>query len=165
MTIWVSKSWWNKVLWLISGEKWDTPVIVLHRKTKQLSVHQRTAMFTLISTQKVLLTSSPEYHSSKISGRRLQQVNNRGRSAVHIDYRLSLSRGSFFYRCTRIYAKLPIEMRLETNMKTFRRKVKLWVFENVPLMPPWPQHWSSSDRILTLQYSKTSAGRIAWFVC
>ena len=126
----------NKVLRLISGEKWDTPVIVLHRKTKQLSVHQRTAMFTLMSTQKVLLTSSPEYHSSRLSGRRLQQVNNRGRSAVHIDYRLSLSRGSFFYRCTRIYAKLPIEMRLETNMKTFRRKLKLWVFENVPLMPP-----------------------------
>jgi hypothetical protein len=55
----------NKVLRSLTGLDCDTPSSLLSSKTGQLSVHQRTALFTLTSVHKALRAKEPSYSSSQ----------------------------------------------------------------------------------------------------
>ena len=55
----------NKVLRSLTGLDRDTPVAVLHATSGQLSVQQRTAMFTLVSVHKSIQKKQPIYNYSR----------------------------------------------------------------------------------------------------
>jgi hypothetical protein len=117
----------NKVRRSLTGLDRDTPVAVLHTTSGQLSVQQRTAMFTLVSVHKSIQKKQPIYNYS-----RFQPNPTR---TPRIDYKLSLSRGSFYYQGSKLYNQLPANITQQVNQSAFKR-AKKWVSENISLQPP-----------------------------
>ena len=66
-----------------------------------------------------------------ISMIRQLQVN-----AASVDYKLSLSRGSYFYRGSRLYNQLPDGLIHSINQTVFKKGAKQWVLKNIPILPP-----------------------------
>ena len=86
----------NKVLRSLTGLDRDTPIAVLHVTSGQLSVQQRTAMFTLVSVHKSIQTKQPVYGYSRLQPNPAP-VNVHTQGRPRIDYELSILRGSFYY--------------------------------------------------------------------
>ena len=127
----------NKVLRSLTGLGRDTPVSVLCNVSGKLSVHQRTALYTLTSVHKVMLTKKLVYsYENLVSSHDPPQHNLRRPSGYTIDYELSISRGSFYYRGSRLYNQLPVCLTAISNMNVFKTKAKRWVKEFVPLQSP-----------------------------
>ena len=120
----------NKVLRSLTGLDRDTPVTQLHETTGLLSVHQRTALYTLTSVHKAIQQKKPVYSHSRLQPD-LTPVN-----AARVDYKLSLSRGSYFYRGSRLYNQLPESLIHSINQTVFKKGAKQWVLKNIPILPP-----------------------------
>ena len=119
----------NKVLRSLTGLDRDTPVTQLHETTGLLSVHQRTALYTLTSVHKAIQQKKPVYSHSRLQPD-LTPVN-----AARVDYKLSLSRGSYFYRGSRLYNQLPESLTHSINQTVFKKGAKQWVLKNIPILP------------------------------
>ena len=125
----------NKVLRSLTGLDWDTPVSVLHATSGQLSVQQRTAMFTLISVHKAIHKKQPSYNHSRLQPNQTQE-NARSQARPRVEYKLSLSRGGFYYRGSRLYSQLPANITQQVKQSVFKTEVKQWVSRNIPVQPP-----------------------------
>ena len=98
----------NEVLRCVTGLDRYASSSALAMASRQLSVHQRTALFTLTSVHKTLTSKKPSNAFSKFNlesrnkeGNRIQDNCNR------IQNKLSLSRCGFFNRGSRLYNQLP----------------------------------------------------------
>ena len=125
----------NKVLRSLTGLDRDTPIATLHATSGQLSVQQRTAMFTIVSVHKSIQKKQPAYNYSRLQPNSAL-VDVRVQGLPRIDYKLSLSRGSFYYRGSKLYSQLPANLIQQVNQAAFKRGAKKWVSENIPLQPP-----------------------------
>ena len=126
----------NKVLRCLTGLDRDTSVVELHLRSNQLSVQQRCAYFSIMSAYKVLRNKEPHYHSSRfLSNQRGQSRNTRNQGSLRMDYKLSISRCSFFYRSCQLYSLLPAELVEIVKVDVFKRKLKEWVQRNISLVP------------------------------
>ena len=92
----------NKVLRSLTGLDRDAPSSLLSSKSGQLSVHQRTALFTLTSVHKALGTKQPAYSYSalKPSPTPGQPVRLQSKCSK-VNFKLSISSGSYLYRGSR----------------------------------------------------------------
>ena len=125
----------NKVLRSLTGLDFDTPVAVLHATSGQLSVQKRTTMFTLVSVYKSIQKKQPVYNYSRLQPNPAP-VNVRTQGQPRIDYELSISRGSFYFRGSKLYSQLPANLTQEVNQSAFKKGAKKWISENIPLQPP-----------------------------
>ena len=87
----------NKVLRLLTGLDKETAIIDLREKTKQFSVQKRCAFFSIVQVYKTLYEKLPIYHLGQFDSRNIDRVT-RSKQNLDIDYRLSISRCSFFYK-------------------------------------------------------------------
>ena len=129
----------NKVLRSLTGLERDTPVSVLSAKSGQLSVHQRTALFTLNSVHRTLNTREPCYSFSCFNPQSDQPANPRHRlNCNKINYKNSISRASYCYRGSRLYNEIPCDLANKTKSKQseLKKGAKQWVKRNIPLLPP-----------------------------
>ena len=127
----------NKVLRALTGLDRDTPVSVLSSRSGQLSVHQRTALFSLTSVHKVLQSQEPAYNLSRLKPNQDQDEPARLQSnCKRTEYKLSISRGGFYYRSSRLYNQLPDSLVRNAKPTIFKKNAKQWVRENIPLLPP-----------------------------
>ena len=127
----------NKVLRSLTGLPRDTPVSTLIARSGQLSVHQRTALFTVVSVYKSLKNKEPHYTCSTLEPRPIPSRILRHQTNCHsVDYSLSISRGSFMYRGSKLYNQLPPELVKKAKLSEFRRGAKEWVKARIPLLPP-----------------------------
>jgi hypothetical protein len=125
----------NKVLRSLTALDRDTPVTMLHNTSGQLSVHQRAALFTLTSVHKAIKQKLPAYSYSRFQPNPTPvNVRNTGRSRV--EYKLSISRGSYYYRGSRLYSQLPDNLKQSANQTAFKEGAKKWVLMNIPVLPP-----------------------------
>ena len=125
----------NKVLRSLTGLDRDAPPQELHRKSNQLSVNQRCAYFSILLVHKVLQHRQPKYHYEQL----VSKQNNRRieyNIASRIHYNLSISRCSFFYRGSKLYNLLPMDIVDTRNLNLFKKMVKKWTQEKVPVIPP-----------------------------
>ena len=125
----------NKVLRSLTGLDFETPTSVLASTSGQLSVHQRTALFTLTSIFKVLQNQEPSYSHQLLC----PAPDQTGRAKVkckRVEYKVSISRGSFFYRGSRLFNQLPDSLTKIKKQGVFKKCVKQWVRNNIPLLPP-----------------------------
>ena len=80
----------NKVLRSMTGLDYETPVSVLLDKSGQLSVHQKTALFTLTSVHKALISTHLQLFSIQLESRLCpesppsQPLQQSGVQALHI---------------------------------------------------------------------------------
>ena len=127
----------NKVLRSLTGLARDTPISVLCSSCGQLSRHQRVALFTLTSIHKALSNKEPAH-----SYRTLHSVPNPGQpvrlqtNCNRVDYDLSISRGSYYYRGSRLYNQIPSSLANMQIQAVFKTDAKQWVKSHIPLLPP-----------------------------
>ena len=89
----------NKVLRALTDLDRDTPTSILSSRSGQLSVHQRTALFTVMSVHKVLKNKEPVYSHSRLKPIQEQDQPARPQpNCKRVKCKLSISRGGFFYR-------------------------------------------------------------------
>ena len=127
----------NKVLRSLTGLDRDTPVAVLTSETGQLSVHQLAALFTVCSVHKTIVTEEPSYTYKALKPRLdLPRDPRHHLNCNYVDYTLSMSRGSFLYRGSRLYNQLPRDLVTKNKQPEFRKGAKEWIRRNIPLLPP-----------------------------
>jgi hypothetical protein len=127
----------NKVLRSLTGLDRDAPSSLLSSQSGQLSVHQRTALFTLTSVHKALGTMEPSFSYSTFkqtpsNGQPVRLQTNCSR----VNYKLSISRGSYYYRGSRLYNQIPDSLVKTRNQALFKKGAKQWVRTHIPLLPP-----------------------------
>ena len=127
----------NKVLRSLTGMDSDTPVSVLTAASGQLSVHQRTALFTLTSVHKAMKSKEPSYSFAQLSLNQPHPETGRYQAnCSRTDYKLSISRAGYFYRGSRLYNQIPNSLANTSKQSVFKTAAKQWVRDNVPLHPP-----------------------------
>ena len=127
----------NKVLRALTGMDYDTPVAQLIAVSGQLSVHQRTAFHTITSMFKTIQTGLPKYNSDRMEeSRPINLADTRTSMRYRVDYKLSVSRGSYFYRGSRLISLLPPDIFQARDLTTFKVQAKKWVRLNIPIHPP-----------------------------
>ena len=122
----------NKVLRSLTRLERDTPISVLCAQSGQLSVHQRTALFTLNSVHRTLNTKEPGYSYSCLK----PLPNQQNTHCNKVNYKHSISRTSYSYRGSRLYNQIPSDLANKNKQSEFRKGAKQWVKRNVPLLPP-----------------------------
>ena len=128
----------NKVMRLKTNLPLGTPTAQLAKVTGDLTIQQLTALSTLTTAQKVLVTKQPLYLSKKFQLRTRadnQSLQSRQENTIRIQSHLSISRGGFFCRSAALFNSLPPELRSEKCSQKFKTKAKQWVQMNVALKP------------------------------
>ena len=112
----------NKVLRSLTGLERDTPVSVLSSASGKLSVQQRTAFFTINSVHRSMQSQEPQYTYSTFKPVAYQAEAPHHQSNCNIVHRdLSISRGGYYYRGSRLYNLLPASL-IQTRTKSACRK-------------------------------------------
>ena len=129
----------NKVLRSLTGLERDTPVSVLSSASGKLSVQQRTAFFTINSVHRSMQNQEPHYSYSIFKPPITNQADEVPRhhsncSIVHCN--LSIARGGYYYRGSRLYNLLPASLIQTSTHSAFRKGAKQWIRANIPLLPP-----------------------------
>ena len=53
-----------------------------------------------------------------------------------VDNKLSLLRESYYYRGSKLYIKVPDQLKEIRNQTSFKKAAKKWVQANIPVLPP-----------------------------
>ena len=129
----------NNVMRLLTGMKRATPTTTLLKMTKSLSVQQMIVFQTLTLVHKVIHTSKPAYLSSRLKFRNYEdnrEVPPRSQGMISIvNKKLSTSRGGFIYRGSKLFNSLPNYLRIESNLKNFKKGVREWVIGTIKARP------------------------------
>ena len=123
----------NNVLRTLTGLDRDTAVTTLHSASGLLSVHQRCALYKLTSVHKAITHQQQAYSYSQFQP---NPATVRNTGAYRVDYKLSISRGSYYYRGSRLFNKLPDSLQQSANQSTFKKEAKKWIVRNIPVLPP-----------------------------
>ena len=123
----------NKVLRSLTGLDRETPVTTLHDTSGQLSVHQRCAFYTITSVHKAIRQKQPAYSFSKFQP---NPASLTMRNASRVEYKLSISRGSYYYRGSRLYNLLPDSVTQSVKQSVFKKEAKKWILKKIPVLPP-----------------------------
>lgn len=129
----------NKLLRMKSSLGMETSTEALVQKCDELSVQQLTAYHTLMTVFKAVRFRKPFYLASKFELRRPNGnaiFPHRQSGKINIRADLTLSRGGMVYRGANLWNMLDAELRNELSIGTFKRKIKKWITENVPVKPP-----------------------------
>ena len=127
----------NKVLRSLTGLEYETPVTVLLESSGQLSVHQRSALFTLTSVHKTLHSKNPVYSHSvlKLPPEFVQNPRHPS-NCNRVEYKHSLSRGGYFYRGSKLFNQIPTSLANIEKHTVFKKSARKWIKENIPPLPP-----------------------------
>ena len=111
----------------------------LVRRSGEMSIQQLTAYFTLLQIFKTTQTQKPEYLANKLT---LNKPNEgrvfpyRQLNTITINRNLTISRSGFFFRGSTLWNLLPVDLRTMDNADKFKKGVKKWIKENIPVKPP-----------------------------
>ena len=128
----------NSVSRLITGARYDTSTSDLLNATGSLSVQQMVAYHTLVMVHKIVNTGLPCYLADRLQLRSAVGRELRGQGAGMIlqsDPTLSVSRGGFVYRGSRLFNMLSWNLRTEISVKKFKPGARGWVKENINIRP------------------------------
>ena len=112
----------------------DTPTKTLLSETNDMSVHQTIAYHTLLSVFKILESHKPTYLYNRFH--KITKNNERTRRNslnLNIEADLTLTRGGFLYRGSKLYNMLPSELKSISKYQLFKLKVKAWIKLNVSI--------------------------------
>ena len=123
---------------MVTGARYDTPTADLLTATGSLSVQQMVVYHTLVMVHKIINTGLPCYLADRLQLRSTEGRELRGQGAGMIlqsDPTLSVSRGGFVYRGSRLFNMLSWNLRKEISMKNFKPGARRWVKENINIRP------------------------------
>ena len=135
----------NRVMRLATGLPWDTPVNILLKESGQLSVQQLTAYHSLLQVFKTQRSRQPAYFYERLfpneypvqtgSTTTLGTSRSQTNQIIRIDQKLSLARSSFFYRASKLWNNLPLNLRKQVNLSAFKNGAKNWIRTNIKGVP------------------------------
>ena len=127
----------NKVLHLLTGHGYETPVLQLLQESNILSVNQLIAYNTIITVFKINQSSEPLYIAERLGLGIYHQdrQTQRRRFDINIDFRLARGREGNLYQSAKLWNALPISIRTEFSISKFKQKSKSWVKTNIPAIP------------------------------
>ena len=129
----------NSVMKLLTGKTRSTPTTELLRCTNSLSVQQLVASHTLNMVHKIVSNSKPAYLAKRLKVRNQGDevmLSSRNQGKVSIPrQKLSNTRGGFVARGAQLFNNLPLELRLEKNLKKFKVGARKWITENIQAKP------------------------------
>ena len=130
----------NKVLRILTGHGYETPVSQLLEESGQLSIHQQVGYHTLLTIFKVMKTGEPGYLAGRLGVTQeeahLDRIGARRRQHdIRLEYSKSISREGTLYRGKRLWNTLPVNLRTSRTIASFKRGVKSWIKENIPVTP------------------------------
>ena len=96
---------------------------VILKTSGDLSVQQLTAFSSLLTAQKSIYYQEPVYLAEHFKFNQVQNPSS-GNTIVPANYKLSVSRGGFFFRTTALFNNLPPNLRRPTEPLAFKREIK-----------------------------------------
>ena len=124
----------NSVLRLETWLCKETPVNTLLNEAKQLSIQQLTAYHSLLSVYKCKQSTQPEYMYNRLFGGN-RVVRRMPVQEIRIEFDLSLSRSSFFYRASKLWNAITQQAKDSDSVRIFKRLSKEWIKENINTRP------------------------------
>ena len=127
----------NKVMRMQTRLPKETPTVHLLQASGQLSVQQLTAYHSLLQVYKAKMFKQPEYIYSRLfpNGNIVDEEARVSRSLrnnlIRIDVDLAITRNAFFYRSSRLWNAIPMDIRNSVSIKSFKVGVKKWIRENI----------------------------------
>ena len=126
----------NKILRMKTGHDRDTATKVLLAETNDMSVHQIIAYHTLLSVFKILENKKPVYLYNRLNK---MNVNNnmvrRNSLNLNVQGELTITRGGFLYRGSKLFNMLPLDIKSVSKYETFKTKIKLWIKLHISIKP------------------------------
>ena len=134
--LWCSYSiWWINDILSVAQKNRYTAVSELLRHCGWLSVRQLAFYHSVMLIYKTITTKYPKYIYTKLQTQfpyntRLAQTES-VRMGPEFKSKLELTERSFMVRATSDYNLLPPELRKVPKLENFKKKLKLWVMENI----------------------------------
>ena len=126
----------NSTMRLLLQKPYDTPTTSLLEQSGTLSVNQTVAMNMISQVWKIQECQQPSYHYDRLFGR-LAASKTRTRSVTSLDsrinFKLSQSRGSFFYLASNLWNSLPPGIRFSSSKQNFKTNARNWIKRNIPM--------------------------------
>ena len=125
----------SKAVRLIHYSDRMTPTKELMKATNMLSINQYIAYQIIMHTFKIKVSQLPEYHYRRLFDEEYRPSRTRTDGMKRIDFRLDICRNSFFYQASKLWTALPANMKSDTSITSFKRKVLIWIEANIPVKP------------------------------
>ena len=124
----------NKVLRSLTNMDRETPIQLLLKTSSFLSFHQMCAFYTICLAKKIILNRAPKSIFEALNNSQPQHNRpRRDHGPVNIKYKLNISRESFLYQATKLYSRLPENVRSVSEIPEFKLKTRKWVEKNIPI--------------------------------
>ena len=124
----------NKVMRLLTGHRYETPVLTLLKECNMLSVNQLIAFSTIMTTYKIRKQNNPLYLAVQL-GTNNSRPTQRNQQNINVNFNLTTGRQGFMYRAAREWSNLPLSLKLQNNASAFKKGAKKWVLSNIPAVP------------------------------
>ena len=112
------------------------PTADLLKLSGDLSIHQMGALRTVNLVKKVLLHQKPCYLAKRLGQEtNVTRVTRTGTKLHQESSHLSIVKEGFVFRGKSIFNKLPEELKIEENLKKFKKVSRKWILENVSIKP------------------------------
>ena len=121
----------------MAGCGYNIPTSELLNKTKMLSINQLVAYTTLVSVFKIKKSHKPRYLADRLGflNQNNRLINRRRGNTYNIDFTLSRGREGMLYRGSKLFNSLDPSLKMESNEKKFKAKVKEWILDKIPQIP------------------------------
>ena len=128
----------NSIMRVETSSSYDEPVASLLAKTKQLSIHQKIAYYTLNQVYNISKYKAPAYHHRRLfGGGTTLSINTRSARNFEsrVEFDTSVARGSFFYQASRLWSSIPLQMKEARTLQIFKKMARKWTEENILMRP------------------------------
>ena len=113
----------------------QTPTKELLKEANILSINQYIAYQILVQTFKIKSSHLPEYHYGRLFDEECRLSRTRIDNMRRVDFRLNISRNSFFYQASKLWTALPADIKKDSSKESFKRKLRVWIENNIPVKP------------------------------
>ena len=133
----------NSVLRLQTGLEWYSSTEQLVTRANTLSVHQLVVYHTVLQTHKCRTSGEPSFmfrrlfpnSNEQLEAGHLGPLRSQTNENISINFNLSLSRGSFFFRAARLYNAIPPDIKRCPTVQSFKKHLRKWVRHNIAFVP------------------------------
>ena len=126
----------NRAARAVTRKSWYTPTRSLLKDCRWLSVRQLVFYHSVLSTHKFVTIGKPKYLHQAMGTSYPLNTRQAAGGQIHMgsfDSKQGLLHDGFKYRAAKEYNLIPANIRSVRGLTTFKKKLKKWVLENIPI--------------------------------
>ena len=127
----------NKILRLLTGGHYDTPIKDMLRDADILSVNQLIAFSIMSTVFKIKKSLKPLYLAKRLGFCHQASAirTHRNHHDIGVTFMLQTAREGFIYKASKLWSSLPLNIKMETSDKKFRIELQNWIKVHIPAIP------------------------------